>query len=40
MEITEDDKKGLSDDVQELINKYNKIIDEKLKAKENDLLSI
>ena len=40
MEITEDDKKGLSDDVQELINKYNKIIDEKLKAQENDLLSI
>lgn len=40
MEIPEDDKKGLSDDVQNLINKYNKIIDEKLKEKEKELLSI
>ena len=40
MEISEDDKKGLSDDVQDLINKYNKIIDEKLKEKEKELLSI
>ncbi len=40
MEIPEDDKKGLSDDVQDLINKYNKIIDEKLKEKEKELLSI
>ena len=27
-------------EVQELINKYNKVIDEKLKAKENDLMTI
>ena len=40
LEITEDEKKGLSEDVQDLINKYNKTIDEKLKEKENELLSI
>ena len=40
MEVTEDNKKDLTDDVQELINKYNKIIDEKLKDKEKELLSI
>lgn len=40
MEFTEDEKKSLGEDVQELINKYNKIIDEKLKEKESELLSI
>ena len=28
------------DDVQDLINKYNKIVDEKTKEKEKDLLSV
>ncbi len=40
LELTEDDKKGISEDIQDLINKYNKTIDEKLKEKENELLSI
>ena len=35
-EATEDDKKGYQDDVQELINKYNKIVDDKFKEKENE----
>jgi len=39
-EITEDDKKGLEEDVQELINKYNKIVDEKFKVKEQELMMI
>ncbi len=40
LEISEDDVKNGLDDVQELINKYNKIVDEKLKIKENELMSI
>ncbi len=40
LEVTEDDKKGLMEDVQDLINKYNDIVTEKLKEKENELLSI
>ncbi len=40
LEITEDDKKGLTEDVQDLIDKYNKEVDEKLKAKETELLTI
>ena len=40
MEITEDEKKSLNDDVQELINKYNKIVDEKFKEKETELMSL
>ena len=39
-EATEDDKKGLTDDVQDLINKYNKIVDDLLKEKENELLTV
>ena len=39
-EIPEDNVKSGLDEVQELINKYNKIIDEKLKLKENELMSI
>ena len=39
-EATEDDKKAYQDDVQELINKYNKIVDEKFKEKENELMMI
>ena len=40
LEISEDDIKSGQDDVQELINKYNKIVDEKFKEKENELMSI
>ena len=39
-EATEDEKKGMSEDVQDLINKYNKIVDELLKEKENELLTV
>lgn len=39
-ELTEDEQKSLQDDVQELINKYNKLVDEKVKEKENELMSI
>lgn len=40
LEIPEDDIKGALDEVQELINKYNKLVDEKLKVKENELMSV
>lgn len=40
LEMTEDEIKSGNDEVQELINKYNKIVDEKLKVKENELMSI
>lgn len=40
LEIPEDDQKMAQDDVQELINKYNKITDEKLKEKETELMSV
>lgn len=39
-ELTEDQEKSLQDDVQELINKYNKIVDEKIKEKETELMSV
>lgn len=40
LEIPEDEQKRTSNDVQELINKYNKIVEEKLKQKENELMSV
>ena len=40
LEIHEDEEKRASERVQELINEYNKIIDEKLKEKEKDLMTI
>lgn len=40
LEIPEDNQKNATDDVQELIGKYNKIIDEKLRVKENELMQI
>ena len=40
LEISEDDIKGLTNDVQDLINKYNKIIEEKAKAKEEELMRV
>ena len=36
LEVPEDDIKAVQDDVQELINKYNKIVDEKAKEKEKE----
>lgn len=40
LEIPEDDIKNGMEEVQELINKYNKIVDEKLKIKEQELMTI
>ena len=40
LEIPEDDIKSGQDEVQELINKYNKIVDEKAKEKEKELMSV
>ncbi len=39
-EISEDEQKTLQNQVQELVNKYNKIIDEKTKEKENELMTV
>jgi len=39
-EYPEDEEKLLLDDVQELITKFNKIVDEKLKEKENELMHV
>ncbi len=40
LEVPEDDIKYCTEEVQELINKYNKIVDEKLSIKEKELLSV
>ena len=40
LEVPEDDIKALEADVQELINKYNKVVDEKFKVKENELMTV
>ena len=40
MEATDDEKESLEEDVQNLINKYNKIVEETFNKKENELLSI
>jgi len=40
LEISEDDKKGGSNDVQDLVNTYNKKIEAKLEEKEQELLSV
>ncbi len=39
-EYAEDDEKRLQNDVQELVNEYNKIIENKLKEKEQELLTV
>ena len=39
-ELPEDEEKGMLEDVQELINKYNKLVDEKEKQKEAELMEI
>jgi len=40
LEVTEDDKKAGQDDVQDLIGKFNQIVDEKFKEKETELMSV
>lgn len=40
LDITEDEKDGAISEVQELINKFNKLVDDKFKAKENELMSV
>lgn len=40
LEITEDEVKQAQEEVQELINKYNKIVEEKLKVKEQELMTV
>lgn len=40
LEITEDEVKSAQDEIQELINKYNKIVDEKAKEKEQELMTV
>ena len=39
-ELPEDEEKLYLEDVQELINKYNKVVDEKIKNKEQELMQI
>lgn len=38
--LTEDEKKIYQENIQELINKYNKIVDEHIKEKEEELMSV
>ena len=40
LEVNEDEEKYGTNEVQELINKYNKIVDEKAKEKEQELMTI
>ena len=40
LKLPEDEEKQGNEEVQELINKYNKVIEDKLKEKETDLMSI
>ena len=40
LEVPEDDVKAGEEEVQELINKYNKIVDEKFKEKEQELMTV
>ena len=40
LEIPEDDIKSGNEEVQKLIEKFNKTVDEKFKVKENELMSI
>ena len=40
LELPEDEEKRGNERVQDLINEYNKIVDEKLKEKEKDLMTI
>lgn len=39
-ELPEDEENTYYDEIQELINKYNKVIEEKVKIKENELMTV
>ncbi len=39
-EISEDEQKSLENQVQDLVNKYNKLIEDKTKEKENELMTV
>jgi ribosome recycling factor len=39
-ELSEDEEKNLSNQVQDLVNKYNKLIEEKTKEKEEELMTV
>lgn len=39
-ELPEDQEKGLLEDIQELINKYNKLVDDKIREKEKELMEV
>ena len=39
-EISEDEKKQLQNQVQDLVNKYNKLVEEKMKEKEQELMTV
>jgi ribosome recycling factor len=40
LEVTEDEKDAAQEEVQELINKYNKLTEDKLKVKETELMHV
>ena len=40
LEVSEDEEKNLSNQVQDLVNKYNKLIEEKTKTKEEELMTV
>ena len=40
LELSEDEEKGMENRIQDLVNTYNKKIDEQLKIKEQDLLTV
>ena len=40
LKLPEDDEKKGNEEVQDLINKFNKVVEEKLKEKENELMTI
>lgn len=40
LEVPEDDAKNGQEEVQELINKYNKLVDERFKEKETELMTV
>ena len=40
VKISEDIKEDYQNDIQDLINKYNKIVDEHLKEKEQELMTV
>ena len=40
MEISEDEQKNLENKIQDLVNKYNKLIEDKTKAKEEELMTV